>query len=775
MKTRLLHDLQHVSRHALLIASMLASACASDADETAADDLGEVTAEVTVVLSDWNYMEWEPRLFTGTVGYQGVRLGPNSASITNTAELGRASWYTPLTPIQQWSIYDLSMTVNATASSDGRVDVRLYDENGASLGLRQFFLEHGTYSGKQQTFSFITPAGTTHARVYFTNTGSGSVSFDAATLTRIDASTRTTQLVGNTRFLFTPRTDLADAALSSTIANQYGSRGYVHYRRTDPRFTYPNSIPQPSEVTNKLETFATPGQHAGLWFTTYGLNTVNNVQLSLNGDLVNTTNPNAKISQTNVALKMVRFWQQRSTWTTTNYYVIPELLEELSTLDAPINIGAGANQGFWVHVKVPTGTAPGTYVGHLTFNPSNKPTSTIDIEIEVLPFTLEQPPGINWLMYSDLSERYVRGKHTGGAYTEPELTRYLTEMKEYGIRGIVDSTYSRVGGQLTFDRAGNIARVFKLAGMPGPLVVSGGVQHMAAEQVGIPDLAWMTYDSRLEGAQLKAKYAQLMHDMDTIIRDEDVTSWYYYLTDEPSEREKLDLAIWEGQNVPQDIKTATTLYPYTQLTELAPYLDADMNAFPAISPSDSYRYRSLMATHGGRFWYLGAGTYSTQEGGLMPNRYQAGFMFYKSGGSAHVSWTYQDYEGDPFDDLDTAGVQPKDACITYPARAISTSRASISTLQFEGIREGIDDYKYLHTLKRWMQRARDSGVPAAITAANAAQAEYDQLMASMPYVANWSVGDSYLRAGNFSNADAQEVRRKMKDLILDLKNACPGC
>ncbi|MGE3454409.1 MAG: hypothetical protein AB7O24_04785 [Kofleriaceae bacterium] len=768
------------------IAFALGSACTDRAEDAPdPDDLAETTAQVTTVLSDWNFMEWEPRGFTGTDGYQEMRLGPSSASITNVGEMGRAAWYTGQTQVSPWSIYDLAMTVNATGSSDGRLSVYLY--NGTqTLGVRQFFLEHGTYTGKQQTFSFITPTGTDRVRVYFTNFGRGAISFDSATLTKLtqaEAGTRTTQRIGDTRFLFTPRTSLADAALSSTIANDYASQGYIHYRRSDPRFTYPNSIPQPSEVGNTLETFklatfATPGQHAGLWFTTYGLNTVNNIQLSLAGDLVHATDPTKKIAQSNVALKMIRFWQQRTVWETTNYYVIPELLEELSTVDSPINIGAGGNQGFWVHVKVPTGTPPGKYIGHLTFNPSNQPTSTIDVEIDVQPFTLEQPPGINWLMYSDLSERYERGKYPGGAdYSEAELTRYLTEMKEYGIRGIVDSTYSRVNGQLTFDRTRNIARLFELAGMPGPLVLSGAVQYMAAEDIDInPNLAWMTYDSRLENQDLKARYAQRMAEMDTIIRTEQgVPDWYYYLTDEPSERDKLDLALWEGQNVPPGINKVTTLYPYKQLTELAPYLQADMNAWPAVLQSDSSRYRNLMAQHGGKFWYLGGGSYSTQEGGLMPNRYQAGFLFYKSGGSAHVSWTYQDYEGVPFDDLDTTGVQPKDACITYPARTISPSSASIATLQWEGIREGIDDYKYLYTLKRWMSRARALGTQQAINAADAAQLVFDQQLANMPYVANWSVGDSYRRAGNYTNADAQETRRKMKEEILKLRAACPGC
>ncbi|MGE0550484.1 MAG: glycoside hydrolase domain-containing protein [Kofleriaceae bacterium] len=768
--------LDHVQLRGLVVVVILASACTDGSvdDRAEGDELSEASAQVTTVLSDWSFMEWEPRLSTGIAGYQGVRLSAGAASIKNIGEIGRSSWYTPLTPILQWTIHDLSMTVSATGLSDGRVAVYLYDANGASLGVRMFFLEKGTYANKQETFSFITPTGTTHARVYVTNTGRGTVSFDAVALTRIDASTRTSKLVGNTRFLFTPRTNLADAALSSTLASQYQSRGYIHYRRSDPRFTYPNSIPQVSEVTAKLETFTTPGQHVGLWFTTYALQNINNVQLSLTGSL-SRIGGGGSISQSNVALKMIRFWEQRSTWETTNYYVIPELLEELSTVTTPINIVSGTNQGFWVHIKVPPGTPAGTYTGQLTFNATGRPSSTIAIELEVLGFTLEKPSWINWVMYSDLTHKYSRGKHTGGAYSEVELDRYLAEMKEYGISGIVDSAYGRTNGTLSFDLATNIARLFKRSGMSGPLGLSASLQYMTAEAIGFApsDWTWMTYHPGLATPEFESAYRQRLTQMDNIIRSAGVTNWYYYLTDEPAERAKLDLAKWEARNakaLPVPIKTMTSLYPFIQLTELVGDLDVDMNAFPAISQSDSSRYRNLVAANNSALWYLGAGSYSTQEGGLMPNRYNAGFLFYKVGATAHMSWTYQDYIGSPFDDLDGTGVEPKDACITYPAQTISTSRASIATLQWEGIREGIDDYKYLHTFKLWMQRARDTGQNAA---ADAAQAVFTQLMAGMPFVSEWSTGDSYQRPGTFTNADAELVRRRMADEILKLKAVVP--
>ena len=153
----------------------------------------------------------------------------------------------------------------------------------------------------------------------------------------------------------------------------------------------------------------------------------------------------------------------------------------------------------------------------------------------------------------------------------------------------------------------------------------------------------------------------------------------------------------------------------------------------------------------------------------MPNRYQAGFLFYKSGARAEVSWIYQEIKNSPWTDFhrtSVVGGEDKDACITYPAHNISADKVTISTLQWEGIREGIDDYKYLYTLKEYIKEARNKGY---IKEAENTEKRLNELLESMPWADTWQCGNSYSNPGNFTNETATKYRWLIATEIMKLQ------
>lgn len=106
-----------------------------------------------------------------------------------------------------------------------------------------------------------------------------------------------------------------------------------------------------------------------------------------------------------------------------------------------------------------------------------------------------------------------------------------------------------------------------------------------------------------------------------------------------------------------------------------------------------------------RLWlYGGAGTYTGQEGTMAANRWGTGFLVWRNGTTGQFYWTFQRVTGSSFDDFD--GKRGKDFCLTYPDPA---GGASLSTLQWEGICEGIVDYRHLVTLEAEIVRAREDG------------------------------------------------------------------
>ena len=163
------------------------------------------------------------------------------------------------------------------------------------------------------------------------------------------------------------------------------------------------------------------------------------------------------------------------------------------------------------------------------------------------------------------------------------------------------------------------------------------------------------------------------------------------------------------------------------------------------------------------FWYLGGGCYNGQEGGLMPNRLMAGFLSFKTGVKGHISYTYQvaDY---PVDHFKTG----KNYCMTYPSAAKPDPKSpSIFTLMFEGVREGITDYKYMYALKCAIERARQGGRTAA---ADEGEKVMQEILDRIPFLNDINDDlNGLLQKKHFDNDTADQLRRLAAAAILKLE------
>ena len=76
----------------------------------------------------------------------------------------------------------------------------------------------------------------------------------------------------------------------------------------------------------------------------------------------------------------------------------------------------------------------------------------------------------------------------------------------------------------------------------------------------------------------------------------------------------------------------------------------------------------------------------------------SGFILEKSGCTGVMPWAYMSSSRDPYNDFDG-----KDMCIAYPSK-----EEPIPTLAWEAIREGVDDVRYLTTLKELIKKQKDT-------------------------------------------------------------------
>jgi len=143
------------------------------------------------------------------------------------------------------------------------------------------------------------------------------------------------------------------------------------------------------------------------------------------------------------------------------------------------------------------------------------------------------------------------------------------------------------------------------------------------------------------------------------------------------------------------------------------------------------------------------------------NRYLAGFHLYLTKLNGIWPYVYIHNDGsDPFDDLDTSpnvGGAPREKGLAYP-----TQQGPMSTIEWEAMREGIDDYRYLQL---WQSLHDNMLTEDPATAARSrTHIELDENGIGLSLFRHQLVG-----ALNLSNADFNAMRELIAEEILMLQ------
>jgi len=563
-------------------------------------------------------------------------------------------------------------------------------------------------------------------------------------------------------FFHKPRYLKKDIPLTN-LSQKDKKNGYILYQR-ELRMVYPDSVPQSGERIRELRNFSTPGEYVAFYFSLHGLKKIKIIDCQVSDLTAN----KGKISKNLFKTKMLTFWKQRTNWRTPFYYIIPELLEEFKQT----SIKKGKNQSFWLQLKLPPETKSGNYKANISITLESGEKVEIPVSLRVLPFLLKKPP-TNWIMYSAL--HIPPQKH----YSEEQKLRYLKDMKDYGINGFNQRVFVNIetrDGLVTKVTSPMIVEFQKLRkklGMNGPWVINFGPMlemQLIKKLSGKSDFTSYPYPGS-DRADIKAAFIKVLKELDKLIKKNGqggYDDWYYQGIDEPHCDDKMKQALWEYPLATKaGVKTFATIYPYNALSKLAPYLNVSCNSFIARNKKTLKKYLKLGKEKNVEYWLLAAGCYAGQEGGLMPNRYLCGFSFYKTGLPAHVFYAYQTFRGDPYNDFDAGA---KDIGITYPPRKKAKKKISISTLQWEGIREGITDYKYIYTLKQYIKELAEKGYKRE---ASDGERILDQILKSIPeggtmYDAKMNKITTKSLDERFTNKKADNLRWKSASAIINL-------
>jgi hypothetical protein len=571
---------------------------------------------------------------------------------------------------------------------------------------------------------------------------------------------------------FTATAQPADdwAVPPSTAAE--AAAGMIAYWRPAPEELLPSSRPRPNELIRRpLRVFAARGETEPLWIAVYARDDLARITARLEN----------LIPAVSAELFVVHFWPQRTSWRTREYYITPELLLPYEASEGyawfparhilerrPYDLKANTTGAIWLRLDVSRSAPPGIHRFTLALKAENRKPLAVPIELEILPFELIKPADKSWLIYGDMG----RWRHMTDAQRWLDAKDYAT----HGMDGIVEMPLGSADftelaqGRVKWDisETRRYLELLKQAGMKGPWVVVGGVAWQVRQALGSSaDLNQPWPDQIRQGVQAAARAAAEAFATLGI-------EWFFYGVDEPSADNVYaveDYRNWKAGGVPVYV----TICQPDFWTSMAEYLDAPCFAsFMVSNPEACEKTREACERLGKQFWWYGSGSYTGQEGRMFPNRFLAGYLFWKTGARCQVSWTYVRPHEDPFNDFDgekANSMEPKEQATVYPwlerPGDWSSYRGPIQTIQWEALREGVDDYRYLHTLKELADKAAGApGIERARAGRKAKRALRD-IVEALPWA-------SELPGLGFGNRECQSVRRLVATHIQELQAGTLG-
>ena len=418
----------------------------------------------------------------------------------------------------------------------------------------------------------------------------------------------------------------------------------------------------------------------------------------------------------------------------------------LMRLGRPWNMSAHSTEFFWCTIKVPRDAKPGAYRGEVTVTAKGKSVGAIQVELEVLPIALGDPPFALGLNYSHPKN-------------EQELAVHLADMREHGMTcvGPLYEFHLPVHDADTSE-LGQFIEAYRKAGFPATLYFAAPMDLQLSALAG--------YGNET-GKRWQQKYIQVMKRLHAEVQKHPVPvvmSIGDELTNKGLEGIKIagNLARFVCEELPE-VATASDMNGYREVMAMAPYLNvaAFNNGWDGMDHHNQGRqlinkeFIQEVREKGAIPWFVNGGS------GRLPY----GFFFWKMaqyGVRGKVEWYYNLR-------TEKGSLVRTEGTTVYP------------TLEYERSREGIDDLKYVCKLEQLIAESRKQG------RGEAARAEAEALLKKIAesIVDDWT---AYTSGGQRFPSDGFDVmeperaagmdrfdvlRRVVAERILALQAALP--
>jgi hypothetical protein len=493
--------------------------------------------------------------------------------------------------------------------------------------------------------------------------------------------------------------------LEWTAAEQ--EKGYVVFPVDYTEQITPAFVPSRAVIGKPLTAFATPGEFEPATFCVSACTELGSVNLELSTFVAE--KGRGIIGQEDIKVGIVRCWPQRqSSWGTKGEYrVVPEMIE--SPASRASRVAAGQVKQWWLTAHVPTNTPAGRYRMSMTLRPEKAPPTLLEWRLLVLPFQLSRPADKHWGTWLESFPPVggLRGPERRGRNTPAEEARLvradLADYRDHGFDLAIFNYYFGVkekpDGTFTYDISG-LARdleYWKTLGTSTPVAI-GWEYTFRNLEYGFAEPGGKHIPGTFSPKARQAIIGLVRHIHDEAVR----CGWpklYFYPIDEPGNN-KTENRMRFAENVLEFVhavpgcQTATTVGA-SDVQRLGDRVDVRIYAYGNYNRNKVLHERG----EGHPFWFYENGMFYGRS--TLGSRNMAGFEFLRSGAEVATAWGFDCTTDNPYNDFDGGH---KDWNVVFPGVDNLTP-----TIYWELCREGVDDCRYVSTLREQIRHAKERG------------------------------------------------------------------
>lgn len=412
------------------------------------------------------------------------------------------------------------------------------------------------------------------------------------------------------------------------------------------------------------------------------------------------------------------------------------------------DIREGVTRQFWLTYHAAEDLPPGRYRGQLDIRPQHGQPTTLDLELEVLPFQLQRPTqlAVGMTYFSPVQYSYFGAQRFWDRIASEFADMRAHNMTSVQYTGLRMDDYARIGR--AFER-------YREAGFEQPVYL--------LESYGL--LSRMRRNgASWESDAFDGPYVSLVRDF---LQQADTRGWppvVINFGDEftNSASEKIGARLARSLKTIPGIVTGADANGYLELELLAPLVDVLSFNNGWDGPDGVNQGRHLLNRETVEFVrHAGATPWLVNIG---MDRFSNGYWLWKMarlGIRGKMEWIYRAYNGMPYNSFDA---QPLRGHAAYPGPGGTT----VPAIDYELMRIGLDDLAYLYTLEQVLEAARESSdKQAAVERTDAFISRLDAMLEDdMDKYRDAETRKQYA----WPMARFDEIRGEVVDLVLQLRD-----